>query len=367
MITYKSLSVSPLLVKSYFLDQWFPVSYSSNFENGCPLSCIFCPINFSNKKIIVNKKNIFEELARECRNIPFESFIGIGGGHTETFHQEKNTGLENLIKLLLNHKHKLLFLTQTAYFKNYIHLFKKNKPIVVISLSSFDEKTNSILCPDSATIKEKIDLIRLCKKNNIPVGLLFAPIIFGVNDQLENLISILKIFQRENIDFFFFDFAKYETLSKIEKNIYKADKEKIIINNRFGSINQYFEDKNRYQYYIQQKTKEIIFEIRKLKLMPRIPLELLKERLSKKNLVIVLLIQIYFFLKYSGEIKKYLIYTANQLRKLTDEQFEEATLKKDFSQYFKIFHLAEKIMMEMIEDNFDYYHQSLEKFFMSDN
>ena len=369
MISYKSLSVLPLLRKNSFVDQWFPVSYSVNFNNGCPLSCIFCPVNFEEDKVIINKKNIFEELARECRNIPFASFVGIGGGYNEIFSEKKNIRTENLIKLLLNHKHKLLFLTHTANFKNYFHLFenKKNKPIVIVTINCFDEKTNSILSPDSSTILEKIQLIQQCKKKEIPVGIFYSPIIIGINDQLEMIKKILRIFHNEQIDFFYFDFADHKTLTKIQQKILKFDKQKRIVNEKYTSLNKEFEDEKKYQYFLKIKTKKIIKEIQKQNVMPRIPLHFLKDRLSNKNFVIVLLKQLYFFLKYSGEVKNFFIYNAHQIEKLTEEQFDSCINQKDFRKYFKISYFLQKKIIEIVDGDFSYYYQVIRNFFISKN
>ena len=362
---YKSLSVLPLLTKHSFIDQWFPVSYSINFSNGCPLSCIYCPVNFEEEKIIIHKKKIFEELARECRNIPFGSFVGVGGGYTETFHEKKNVNTENLIQLLLNHKHQLLFLTQTCNFKNYIPLFKdkKNKPIIVITMNCLDEKTNSILSPDSPTIEEKISLIQICKKNNIPIGIFFSPIIHGINDNLETIQTILKLTQGAN--FFLFNFAEYKTLATMQKRILNLNQRKKIIYKE--NLFLHFEEEKKYQSYIQIQSKILMKQIQKYNHMPRIPLELLQKRLSIKELIIVLLTHIYFFLQYNGEIKKTFLFHANQLRKLSIEQFNDCIEKENFKQYFNISHFLQKTILEMVNGNFNYYHEILKRFFVTKN
>jgi len=181
-------------VKSPDIDhQW-----SLNPYQGCEHGCSYCYARESHNfwgysagldfegKILV-KENAPSLLRTKLQSKSWHGAPIFLSGNTDCYQPaEKDFKItRELLKVFLEYKNPVGILTKNALVQRDIDLLKRlneNRLVkVAFSINTLDEKLRAKLEPRTATIKKRFESMELLAANNIPVGVMIAPIIPGLN------------------------------------------------------------------------------------------------------------------------------------------------------------------------------------------
>lgn len=172
--------------------------YSMNSYQGCEHGCIYCyarnahefwgyspGLDFE-RKILV-KKDAPELLEAKLRSKSWKACTIVMSGNTDCYqpveHKFKIT--RSCLEVFLKYRHPVGIITKNALILRDLDILKElNRYQLVgvnISVTSLSEDTRRILEPRTATIKKRLETIKILSENNIPVNAMLAPIIPGIN------------------------------------------------------------------------------------------------------------------------------------------------------------------------------------------
>lgn len=175
-----------------------PFQYSMNPYQGCEHGCIYCyareshqywgygaGIDFERK--IIYKPDAPKLLANQFNNKNWIVSPIMLSGNTDCYQpiERKLQITRELLKVCLKYKHPISILTKNALIQRdidiLVELAKLNLVHVALSITSLDNKLRSVLEPRTATVEKKLETLELLVANNIPTGVMVAPIIPGLN------------------------------------------------------------------------------------------------------------------------------------------------------------------------------------------
>jgi DNA repair photolyase len=175
------------------------LTYSMNPYQGCEHGCIYCFARNSHqywgygagedfeRKIIV-KENAPEVLARQLENPRWKVAPIFLAGNTDCYQpiEQKKQLTRRLLEVLLKYRHPVSIITKNALILRDLDLLTElNKHDLVhvnISLTTLDEKLRQKMEPRTATAEKRLEVIQHLAKADIPVNVMLAPIIPGLND-----------------------------------------------------------------------------------------------------------------------------------------------------------------------------------------
>lgn len=175
------------------------MAYSMNPYQGCEHGCIYCyarntheywgysaGLDFERK--ILFKRNAPELLEAKINSKNWEPINIMFSGNTDCYQPiEKKLGItRKMLEVLWKYKHPVSFITKNSLILRDLDLLKKmaklNLVHVSISITSLSEETRRILEPRTATIKKRLETVKILSDNGIPVNVMMAPIIPAINN-----------------------------------------------------------------------------------------------------------------------------------------------------------------------------------------
>lgn len=173
--------------------------YSMNPYQGCEHGCVYCyarntheywgysaGLDFE-RKIIV-KKNCIEVLEKNFSNKKWKPSPIMLSGNTDCYQPvERELQLtRNILMTCLKYKHPVSIITKNVLIKRdldiLIQLAEQNLVHVMVSITGTDEKMRMQLEPRTASYSSRFGIIKTLAENNIPCGVMVAPIIPGINN-----------------------------------------------------------------------------------------------------------------------------------------------------------------------------------------
>ncbi|CAL2074703.1 PA0069 family radical SAM protein [Tenacibaculum sp. 190524A05c] len=184
-------------------------SYSMNPYQGCEHGCIYCYARNSHEywgysagldfeRKILYKSNAAELLEKKLRSrswIPERIMLS---GNTDCYQplEKKLEITRSMLEVLLKLKHPVGIITKNALILRDLDILKEmaelNLVSVSISITSLSEKTRRTLEPRTASIKKRLETVNKLSNNGIPVNVMMAPIIPGINNH-EILPMVKKV------------------------------------------------------------------------------------------------------------------------------------------------------------------------------
>ena len=174
------------------------MQYSLNPYQGCEHGCIYCfarnthefwgygaGLDFEQKVLV--KENASTLLEKHFQKKSWQVTPIILSGNTDCYQpiEKKLEITRSLLKLFLAYKHPVGIITKNALVQRDIdilqELAKDQLVRVMISVTSLSEKTRSIVEPRTASINKRLQTIEKLTVAGIPVGVMVAPIIPGIN------------------------------------------------------------------------------------------------------------------------------------------------------------------------------------------
>ncbi|MBL0102915.1 MAG: PA0069 family radical SAM protein [Bacteroidetes bacterium] len=175
-----------------------PSDYSMNPYQGCEHGCIYCyarnthaywgysaGIDFESKILV--KPEAAALLEQTLRKKSYEPAPIMLSGNTDCYQPaERRFKLtRSLLEVLLRFKHPVSIITKNQLILRDIDILSDlsslNLVHVMISITSLDEDVRLKLEPRTATAVNRLKVIEKLSKKNIPVGVMVAPIIPGLN------------------------------------------------------------------------------------------------------------------------------------------------------------------------------------------
>lgn len=175
------------------------LTYSLNPYQGCEHGCIYCYARNSHqywgfsagldfeKKIIV-KVNAAKLLEEHFRNPNWDPHPVMLAGNTDCYQPaEKELKItRSVLEVFLKYKHPVSIITKNSLILRDIQLLKAlredNLVSVNISLTSLNEDLRQKLEPRTATGLKRLKTIEALSREGIPVNVMVAPVIPGLNN-----------------------------------------------------------------------------------------------------------------------------------------------------------------------------------------
>lgn len=176
-----------------------PGDYSLNPYQGCEHGCVYCyarntheyrgysaGLDFEQKIIVI--QNAVELLEKQFSSKKWKPSPIMLSGNTDCY-QPIECELEitrRILQTCLKFKHPVGIITKNALILRDIdiltELAKHNLVHVMISITGTDENIRQKLEPRTSTYKNRFKIIETLSANNIPCGVMIAPIIPGINN-----------------------------------------------------------------------------------------------------------------------------------------------------------------------------------------
>jgi DNA repair photolyase len=173
--------------------------YSANPYQGCEHGCIYCYARNSHEywgysagldfeSRIVVKKNAPQLLQKFFENKNWQPTAISLSGNTDCYQpiERKMRITRQLLEICLEFRNPVGILTKNALVLRDLDVLQElNKHQLVSvfsSITSLDEDLRRVMEPRTASYRSRLKVVETLAKNNIPTGIMNAPIIPGLND-----------------------------------------------------------------------------------------------------------------------------------------------------------------------------------------
>lgn len=174
-----------------------------NIYRGCTHGCIYCDsrskcyqINhdFEDIEIKENALELLEAALLKKRN---KCMIGTGSMTDPYIHLEKNImNTRKYLELIDKYGFGIAIQTKSNLILRDLDILKrineKTKCVVEITLTTYDDNLTKLIEPNVSSTKERFEVLKIMRDNNIPTVIWLDPILPFINDNLENIKGILK-------------------------------------------------------------------------------------------------------------------------------------------------------------------------------
>lgn len=176
------------------------MEYSLNAYQGCEHGCSYCfarptheywgfsaGVDFERK--IMVKKNAPELLEKFFRKRGYVPKTIVMSGNTDPYQpaERKMEITRKLLKLFLDYRHPVSFITKNALILRdldiLVPLAEKNLVSVNLSIPTINEDLRKVMEPRTSSVKNKLKAVEVLSANGIPVNVMAAPVIPGLNSE----------------------------------------------------------------------------------------------------------------------------------------------------------------------------------------
>ena len=175
-----------------------PANWSMNPYQGCEHGCIYCYARITHEywgysagtefeKNILVKKDAAALLTKKLKSRTWTGETIMLSGNTDCYQPaEKKYGItRQLLEVCLKYNQPVGIITKNALICRDIDILKqlaeKNLVQVHLSITTLDESLRRVMEPRTSTSANKLKTIALLSEANIPVHVMLAPIIPGLN------------------------------------------------------------------------------------------------------------------------------------------------------------------------------------------
>jgi len=181
--------------------------YSMNPYQGCEHGCIYCyarntheyygfsaGLDFESKIIV--KKNAARLLEQELMKPSWNAVPIMLSGNTDCYQpQEKKFEItRSMLKVLAQYRHPVSIISKNSLVLRDLDLLQDlasdNLVHVYISITTLDEELRRAMEPRTASSLKRLKTVEALAKANVPVGIMNAPIIPGLNQH--EIPAVLK-------------------------------------------------------------------------------------------------------------------------------------------------------------------------------
>lgn len=181
-----------------------------NLYRGCTHGCIYCDARskcyhieheFTDIEVKENAPILLEEKLKSKRE---KCMIGTGSMSDPYNHYEEKLGLtRKCLEIIERYGYGICIQTKSRRILRDIDIIdrinKKAKSVVEVTLTTYDEELCKIVEPNVSTTKERVEILKECKRRGIPTVVWFTPILPYINDTKENMLGILNYCIENNV------------------------------------------------------------------------------------------------------------------------------------------------------------------------
>lgn len=183
------------------------LEYSLNPYQGCEHGCVYCYARNSHtywgyssgvdfESTILVKRNAAELLEKKLTSRNWKAAPIMLSGNTDCYQpiEKKMQITRSLLKVFLKYKHPVGIVTKNTLILRDLDLLKELNRFglvsIAISINTLDEKLRQELEPRTSSIPKRLDLLDQLTSAGLPVTVLAAPIIPGLNDH--DILNLVK-------------------------------------------------------------------------------------------------------------------------------------------------------------------------------
>ena len=173
-------------------------AYSMNPYQGCEHGCLYCYARNSHQywgysagldfeqKILV-KPHAAKLLEEAFKKPSWEPEPIMLSGNTDCYQPiERKLGItRSILEVCLKYKHPVSILTKNTVILRDLDILsalaKHNLVVAMVTITSLDESLRQRMEPRTATYKNRLNVLKKLSENNIPCGVMTAPIIPQLN------------------------------------------------------------------------------------------------------------------------------------------------------------------------------------------
>ncbi len=174
------------------------MQYSMNPYQGCEHGCIYCYARNTHEfwgysagldfeRRILVKKDTPKLLEQLLKKKSWKARTIVMSGNTDCYQPAEKIFriTRQCLEVFLKYRHPVAIITKNSRILEDLELLKSlskdNLIGVNISITSLLEDTRRILEPRTATTKKRLETVKTLSENGIPVNVMIAPIIPGIN------------------------------------------------------------------------------------------------------------------------------------------------------------------------------------------
>lgn len=228
--------------------QWFGTDYNMNVYKGCSHGCIYCDSRSScygidDFDIVKPKENALEIIRNDLRHKVKKGVVGMGAMSDPYNPLEKELMLtRHTLELIYAFGFGVTIATKSTLLErdiDILSLIKEQAPVLCkITITTFDDNLCRKIEPNVAVASERFELIRKLSDNDIFSGILLMPVLPFIEDNEENIISIINKANEVGAKFIYPAFGM--TLRQNQREYY------------FKKLNELFPNENLCDKYIKR-------------------------------------------------------------------------------------------------------------------
>ena len=203
----KVIEVFPKSVVNAVTSPDVPMEWSMNPYQGCEHGCTYCYARNSHEywgysagvdfeRVILVKKNAPEILDQTLKKKSWKASPIVLSGNTDCYQPiERKLGITRAcIEVMLKHQHPMGIITKNALVQRDVDLLQQLAQMqlaqVVVSITTLNEDLRQKMEPRTASIKKRLETVEALSAAGIPVTVLMAPIVPGLNSH--EVFELLK-------------------------------------------------------------------------------------------------------------------------------------------------------------------------------
>lgn len=191
------------IVSKYAKDNWwFGINYNMNIYKGCCHGCIYCDsrsecYNIDNFDRVRAKESSIQLLRNDLKSKRRIGVIGTGAMSDPYNPFEKELMLtRNALEEIDKFKFGIAIATKSDLVTRDIDILnriKQHSPVLIkMTITTFNDELCKKIEPNVCTTSKRFDAIKSLSDNGIFTGILLMPILPFINDNEENIISIVR-------------------------------------------------------------------------------------------------------------------------------------------------------------------------------
>ncbi|WP_298533741.1 radical SAM protein [uncultured Methanobrevibacter sp.] len=181
-----------------------------NLYRGCTHGCIYC----DSRSNVYNMDHAFEDieikanatelLKKALKNKKEKVMIGTGSMTDPYIPLEKKIqNVRESLEIINKYGHGFTCITKSNLILRDLDLLKeineKAKVVIQMTLTTYDEDLCKTLEPNVCTTKERVKVLKILNKHDIPTVVWLCPILPFINDTEENINGILDYCIESNV------------------------------------------------------------------------------------------------------------------------------------------------------------------------
>ena len=172
-----------------------PPKYSLHPYTGCSHFCLYCyATSYIGRHKSSPKKNFIKNLLHDLKRADKSLPVAISTS-SDPYPPEENKYCltRRAVEALLDHGFKIIIVSKSNLVIRDINLFKKGRVTVSLTITTLDDRLAKIIEPFAPPPRERVEAIRLLTRADIPVSVRIDPIIWGLNDDPQDLRELVRV------------------------------------------------------------------------------------------------------------------------------------------------------------------------------